>query len=185
MESGWILRGEKVISLSVREKKIIILTTLVVTVAAFINLLSWILTGRSSSNVDILDRYKKLYDKFSYQSQLAKDYAPLLEKYKDVLATKLSHEDASTALFSTVKSIVQKQGSVIERIKPRQVKSEGNYQEIAFEIELIGTFAQVFKIINSLETHSELINVNSLKIIPFSKESDSIRCILVISRPFF
>lgn len=172
-------------NLSAREKKILLLTIAIIVVAVAFNFISQIIPDNTKSEADSLERYQRLYKKYSYQKQLAKDYAPLVDKYKDVLGEKLNHEDATAALFATVKEIVQKQGSVIERIKPKMVKNKENYKEIAFEIELVGTFGQVFKTINSLETHNELINVNSAKITPISKESNTIRCIMMISRPFF
>lgn len=173
------------LKLSSREKKIFFITVSIVVVAVLFNVVSAMNPENSSDNGNNLERYKRLYKKYSYQQSLAKDYAPLIKKYKDVLGAKLSLEDASAALFQTVKGIVQKEGTVIERIKPKHVKSKDNHKEIAFEIELVGTFVQVFKTINSLETNKALINVNSLKITPISKESNTIRTVMTISRPFF
>jgi Tfp pilus assembly protein PilO len=103
-------------------------------------------------------------------------------KYKGLITSEGSEEEEISSLMKEVETIANKAAVYLLDMKPSNMKEESGYKKYQVILNAEGNFAKIIEFMYNIETSKKLLKIEKLQLSPKSKDSDVLKCNILISK---
>jgi Tfp pilus assembly protein PilO len=106
-------------------------------------------------------------------------------KYSQYFKSLGSEEEDTAAILSEIETVAKKSNMTLLNLKPLPSKDKGFYKEYSIEVETEGTIESLINFIYRLNTSTQLLRVEKLRLSLKDKDSGLIKAPLLITKISF
>lgn len=175
----------KIKPLSKREKVIFYITTLVFGSILLFNFVVEPLGDKLSLMNEDMRSKEEMLNKYTQLINKGGGIVSVYENYKETMQAEITVEEADAALFKELKGLATRFSLNLEQVRPQPIEKKNEYNEVALETVLTGSFSSVFKFIQGLEDNAVSTRIMSLRFMSRQGEKNKVQCKFRLSKVFF